>query len=116
MMKPISDINEVLANLKFNEQGLIPAVVQEARTKEVLMVAYLNKESLAKTLESGQACYWSRSRQCFWTKGETSGNFQTIKDIFYDCDADTLLLLVEQKGAACHTGSRSCFFRRLGEP
>lgn len=99
--------------LKFDTNGLIPAVVQDTETKEVLMVAYMNRESLDKTLQGGRACYFSRSRQKLWLKGETSGHFQHVKSIKYDCDADTLLLEVEQVGAACHTGKRSCFYRTL---
>lgn len=103
-----------LSKLKFNG-GLIPVVVQDANTKEVLMVAYANEEALRKTLATGYAHYWSRSRNKLWMKGETSGNTQKIVEIRVDCDCDTLLYLVEQKGNACHTGERSCFFRRLGD-
>jgi phosphoribosyl-AMP cyclohydrolase len=99
--------------LKFDKDGLIPAVVQDARNKEVLMVAYMNRDSLRKTLETGLATYWSRSRKSLWLKGDTSGHFQKIKKIYYDCDKDTLLLLVTQIGVACHTGARSCFFTRM---
>ncbi len=99
--------------LKFDDRGLIPAVVQDAENKDVLMVAYMNRESLETTFRDGKACYWSRSRQELWLKGATSGHFQNVKSIKYDCDADTLLLLVEQVGAACHTGERSCFYREL---
>lgn len=102
-----------LENLKFNEQGLIPAIAQDARTGEVLMLAYMNQEALAKTLETGQVHYFSRSRQKLWLKGETSGCFQKLKEIYFDCDADALLLKIEQTGPACHTGSRSCFFQKL---
>jgi len=98
-------------NLKFDGQGLIPAVVQDAKDGTVLMVAFMNKDSLAKTLETGLATYWSRSRQKLWVKGESSGNVQKVKEIFKDCDSDCLLLKIEQVGkAACHTGQRSCFF------
>lgn len=99
--------------LKFNENGLIPAIVQDAETKEVLMMAYMNKESLMLTLRTRRATYWSRSREKLWVKGETSDNYQFVERIFYDCDADTLLLQVRQKGVACHTGAKSCFFREL---
>lgn len=99
--------------LKFDEKGLIPAVAQDVRTREVLMVAYMNRDSLKKTLREGRACYFSRSRQKLWTKGETSGHFQVVQAIYYDCDADTLLIEVEQVGVACHTGNRSCFYRQL---
>jgi len=94
--------------------GLIPAIVQDAETKDVLMMAYMNRESWEATLRTGKATYWSRSRQKLWLKGESSGHFQLIKDIFIDCDNDTILLQVEQLGkAACHTGYRSCFYRKL---
>jgi phosphoribosyl-AMP cyclohydrolase len=102
-------------NLKYDEKGLIPAVIQDWKTNEILMVAYMNAASLQKTVESGLTWYWSRSRQKFWQKGETSGNIQRVKDILYDCDQDTLLIKVEQTGPACHTGERSCFFRSFSE-
>lgn len=95
--------------LKFDDLGLIPAIIQESKTKEVLMMAYMNKESLAKTIESGQTWFYSRSRQQLWHKGETSGHFQMVQEMSYDCDADTLLIKVDQIGAACHTGDKSCF-------
>jgi len=98
-------------NLKYDEKGLIPAVIQDWKTGEVLMVAYMNAESLKRTVDSGLTWFWSRSRQKFWQKGETSGNIQRVQDILYDCDQDTLLVKVEQTGPACHTGERSCFFR-----
>lgn len=101
--------------LKFDEKGLIPAVVQDYQSKEVLMVAYMNRESLEYTLKEKKACYFSRSRQQLWLKGKTSGHFQFVKSIKYDCDGDTLLLQVEQVGNACHTGNRSCFYRELLE-
>jgi phosphoribosyl-AMP cyclohydrolase len=95
-------------------QGLVPVVVQDAGSGEVLMVAYMNRLSWQKTLETGIATYWSRSRNTLWVKGETSGHIQKVQDIFIDCDNDTVLLKVEQVGgAACHTGYRSCFYRRL---
>jgi len=100
-------------DLKFDDKGLIPAVVQEWETGEVLMVAYMNMESLKRTVETGLTWYWSRSRRKFWQKGETSGNVQRVKEILYDCDQDTLLIKVEQTGPACHTGERTCFFRRF---
>ncbi|NLA41205.1 MAG: phosphoribosyl-AMP cyclohydrolase [Smithella sp.] len=98
----------------FNKtDGLIPAIVQDAETKDILMLAYMNRASWEATLQSGKATFWSRSRQKLWLKGESSGHVQMVKDIFIDCDEDTLLLQVEQVGgAACHTGHRSCFFRR----
>ncbi|MEM2120064.1 MAG: phosphoribosyl-AMP cyclohydrolase [Archaeoglobaceae archaeon] len=103
-----------LSKLRF-VNGLIPVVVQDAKTGEVLMLAYANEEALRRTLETGYAHYWSRSRNKLWMKGETSGNTQKIVEIRVDCDCDTLLYLVEQKGNACHTGHKSCFFRRLGD-
>ena len=93
--------------------GLIPAIAQDYATGEVLMLAYMNDEALAKTRETGKAHYWSRSRKKLWLKGETSGNFQVVKEIRIDCDSDAVLLLVEQKGGACHTGYRSCFYRTV---
>ena len=99
--------------LKFNHHGLIPAVLQDYYTRQVLMVAYMNKEALDKTLETGKATFWSRSRKELWTKGETSGNYQEVVAIDYDCDADTLLVQVLPKGPACHTGETSCFYRNL---
>lgn len=100
-------------NIKYNEKGLIPVIAQDVNTKEVLMLAWMNREALNKTLETKKATYWSRSRSKLWVKGESSGHYQTVKNIYYDCDGDTLLLLVDQTGVACHTGSRTCFFREL---
>jgi phosphoribosyl-ATP pyrophosphohydrolase/phosphoribosyl-AMP cyclohydrolase len=99
--------------IRFDEKGLVPAVAQEATTGEVLMVAYMNREALIKTLSTGRAHYWSRSRKKLWMKGETSGNYQEVEAVYYDCDNDTVLLKVVQTGVACHTGERTCFFRRL---
>ncbi len=107
---------ETLNQLKFNKDGLIPAIIQDYKTKEVLMMAYMNLESVQKTIEVGKTCFWSRSRQQYWVKGETSGHFQFVKDIAYDCDCDTLLIMVEQIGAACHTFKRSCFYRSIKMP
>ena len=101
--------------LKFNADGLIPAIIQDASTGRVLMMAWMNEASLRKTIESGKTFFWSRSRQKFWMKGETSGHTQTVKDIAFDCDGDTLLIQVEQVGAACHENYRSCFFRSVGQ-
>lgn len=98
-----------LDGLKFNEQGLIPAIIQDAQSKAVLMMAYMNKESLTKTIESGETWFWSRSRNRLWHKGETSGNTQKVKEIYADCDGDTLLILVEPRGPACHEGTYTCF-------
>ncbi|MBI5453209.1 MAG: bifunctional phosphoribosyl-AMP cyclohydrolase/phosphoribosyl-ATP diphosphatase HisIE, partial [Deltaproteobacteria bacterium] len=102
-----------LDNIKFNEQGLVPAIAQDASTGEVLMLAYMNKEALSLTLSTGRAHYWSRSRKALWLKGDTSGNYQNVKSVLYDCDGDTILLLVEPLGPACHTGERTCFYRSL---
>lgn len=103
-----------LEELKYDEKGLIPAIVQDAGNGEVLMLAYMNEESLKRTLNDGETWFWSRSRQEYWHKGETSGNVQKVKEIRYDCDKDTLLIKVEQVGGvACHTGERSCFYRQL---
>jgi phosphoribosyl-ATP pyrophosphohydrolase/phosphoribosyl-AMP cyclohydrolase len=102
-----------IPDLKFNKHGLIPAIIQDYRTRKVLMLAYMNKKSLGRTIKSGKTCFWSRSRKEYWVKGATSGNYQFVKAIFYDCDMDALLILVRQKGVACHTGNRSCFYRKL---
>lgn len=102
-----------LQKLKFDDRGLIPAVVQDAATREVLMVAWMNEESLRRTLEVGETVFWSRSRRELWHKGATSGNTQRVAEIRVDCDADTLLVLVEPRGPACHTGEDTCFFRAL---
>jgi phosphoribosyl-AMP cyclohydrolase len=101
--------------LKFDANGLIPAIVQEQKTGRVLMMAWMNRASLEQSLATGKTHFWSRSRQKFWMKGESSGHTQTIKDIAFDCDGDTLLIQVEQIGAACHEGYRSCFFRSVRE-
>jgi len=104
---------EMLGKLKYNQDGLIPAIVQDIVNNKVLMLAYMNRESLEKTLQTGQTCFYSRSRKKLWTKGETSGNIQKVKQILIDCDDDTLLVQVEQTGVACHTGSYSCFYRDI---
>ncbi len=106
---------EALSAIKWNNQGLVPAIVQNAATGAVLMMAYMNAESLQQTLELGQAVFWSRSRGELWRKGATSGNTQQIVEIRIDCDADTLLLLVEPAGPACHTYAETCFFRSLDQ-
>ena len=108
-------MNIDIGEIKFDERGLVPAIAQEAATGEVLMLAYMNREALDKTLSTGRAHYWSRSRESLWLKGETSGHFQLVSAVYYDCDADTLLIKISQTGVACHTGARSCFFRRLDD-
>jgi phosphoribosyl-AMP cyclohydrolase len=105
--------NDVSTTLKFDERGLITAVVQDANTQSVLMVAWMNAESLALTQKLGEAVFWSRSRNEIWHKGATSGNVMVVKEIRVDCDGDTLLVLVDPAGPACHTGATSCFFRDL---
>ena len=114
-MKEYNDENykEIVNKLEFNDNGLIPAVLQAVDSREVLMVAYMNQESLKKTLKTGKACFWSRSRQELWLKGETSGNYQEVEEIRIDCDQDTLLVVVKPAGPACHTGKKSCFYRKL---
>ena len=103
----------LLATLQFTQEGLIPAIAQQFDTGEVLMMAWMNKDSLTETIATGRVCYWSRSRGTFWRKGDTSGHIQKLIELRYDCDADTILVLVDQSGAACHEGTRSCFTRRL---
>jgi len=102
-----------LNKLAFDKQGLIPAIIQDYKNQDVLMMAYMNLESLKRTLKLKKTCFWSRSRKTYWVKGETSGHFQRVKAIYYDCDLDTLLIKVEQTGAACHTNNRSCFYRKM---
>ena len=104
---------EILNQLKTDRDGLIPAIIQDEENREVLMVGYMNREAVQRTLESGRVCFWSRSRQEYWIKGETSGHTQTVRTVAFDCDGDALLIKVEQKGGACHTGYRSCFFREV---
>ena len=99
--------------LKFDSNGLIPAIVQEQKSGRVLMMAWMNKEAVKRTVEEGKTVFWSRSRQKYWIKGETSGHVQVVKDVAFDCDGDTLLIQVEQTGAACHEGYKSCFFRSI---
>jgi len=101
--------------LKYDANGLIPAIAQEAETGEVLMMAWMNAEAVARTLETGRVTYWSRSRQAFWIKGETSGHVQDLVEMRVDCDSDCLLLLLRQTGPACHTNRRSCFYRAVRE-
>ncbi len=103
-------MSTLLDKLTFNEDGLIPAIAQQHDTGEVLMLAWMNRDSIEETLKTGQVCYWSRSRQKLWRKGESSGQAQKLVELRLDCDGDTLLLLVDQTGVACHTGRRTCFF------
>lgn len=104
----------MIDNIKFDERGLVPAIIQDYKSGQVLMMAYMNTESVEKTLQTGHTWFFSRSRQTLWMKGESSGHIQKVKQILYDCDADTLLIQVEQTGAACHTGHYSCFYREAG--
>jgi phosphoribosyl-AMP cyclohydrolase/phosphoribosyl-ATP pyrophosphohydrolase/phosphoribosyl-AMP cyclohydrolase len=114
---PIACREEDLARVTFNANGLVPAIVQEAGTGTVLMLGWMNETALRRTLETGRSWFWSRSRQEYWCKGETSGDRQWVRQAFYDCDGDTVLLVVEQEGrGACHTGERSCFYRSFGDP
>lgn len=106
---------ELLKEIKYDTNGLVPAIVQDAETKEVLMMAYMNAESLRLTMQTGETVFWSRSRKELWHKGATSGNIQKVVEIKVDCDADTLLVLVNPAGPACHTGERSCFYREVGK-
>ena len=106
---------QIPEGLKFDANGLIPAVVQDAENGDVLMVAYMNLAAFEHTITTGRATFWSRSRQKFWIKGETSGNIQLVKALYVDCDQDCILVKVEQTGAACHEGYRSCFFRQVDE-
>ena len=102
-----------MLNIKWDEKGLVPAIIQDEATGGVLMLGYMNKDSLKQTLESGHAWFWSRSRQELWHKGATSGNFIEVKEVWYDCDADAVLVKAHPVGPVCHTGERSCFYRRL---
>ena len=106
---------ELLDRCKFNDQGLVTAIAQDQASGQVLMVAFMNREALEQTLERGVACYWSRSRGKLWVKGETSGHLQKIKELYFDCDMDAIVMLVEQLGGACHQGYRSCFYRRVDQ-
>ncbi len=106
----MTSLSETLDSLAYNNDGLIPAIAQQHDTGEVLMMAWMNRQSIAETLETGRVCYWSRSRQAYWRKGESSGQVQMLKELRFDCDKDTLLVKVDQTGSACHTGRRNCFF------
>jgi phosphoribosyl-AMP cyclohydrolase len=109
----IKTVEQALTELKYNADGLIPAIAQQYDSGEVLMLAWMNKVSIEETLQTKRVCYWSRSRQAFWRKGESSGQIQQLKEMSIDCDEDTLLLKVDQTGPACHTGRRSCFFYKI---
>ncbi len=112
---PIVATAEQLAAVKYNSDGLVPAIAQDVETREILMMAWMNAESLEMTMREGRMVYWSRSRSELWRKGDTSGDRQFVREAFYDCDGDTLLFVVEQEGkGACHTGERSCFYRAFG--
>lgn len=113
MSETSGNLPAILGGIKYGENGLVPAVVQDAADGQILMVAYMNREALKRTLESGATCFWSRSRQEYWVKGATSGNTQKVVRVAVDCDQDCLLVTVEQKGVACHTGKRSCFYREI---
>ena len=104
------DLKDVLSSLNFNKDGLIPAIAQDVESKQVLMLAWMDLTAIQTTLKEGNVCYWSRSRNTYWRKGETSNHFQRLVEMRIDCDGDTLLLLVEQDGLACHTNRRSCFY------
>ena len=113
---PVATTSEHLGRVRYDAAGLVPAIVQEAATGTVLMLGYVNAESLRRTLETGRTWFWSRSRQEYWCKGETSGDRQWVREAYYDCDGDTLLFVVEQEGrGACHTGERTCFYRSFAE-
>ncbi len=108
-----AEIDAALAAIKFDAQGLVPAIAQQHDSGEVLMMAWMDRDAVAETMRTGRACYWSRSRRAPWRKGDTSGHIQTLVDLRVDCDGDTLLMLVEQTGVACHTGRHNCFFRAI---
>ena len=108
-----SALTQLLAATKFDADGLVPAIAQQHDSGEVLMMAWMNVDAIRETLSSGRVCYWSRSRQALWKKGETSGQIQNLKELRLDCDGDTILVLVDQTGVACHTGRRTCFYRAV---
>ncbi len=111
----IDATNEQIEAVAFNSEGLVPVIAQDVDSREILMMAWMNRDSLARTFDEGRMVYWSRSRQELWRKGDTSGDRQFVREAYFDCDGDTLLFLVEQEGAgACHTGNRTCFFRSFG--
>ncbi|NYZ12151.1 phosphoribosyl-AMP cyclohydrolase [Azospirillum sp. RWY-5-1] len=108
-----SELAPILGEIRFNEDGLVPAIAQADGTGEILMMAWMNRDAVVETLTTGRVCYWSRSRRGLWRKGETSGQVQRLVELLIDCDGDTILMKVEQHGVACHTGRRSCFFRAV---
>ena len=110
-----AEIDAVLAEIRYDAQGLVPAIAQQHDTGEVLMMAWMDRNAVAETMRTGRVCYWSRSRQAPWRKGDTSGHIQVLRDLRIDCDGDTLLVLVDQTGVACHTGRHNCFFRAVRE-
>ena len=112
-LEEIKITQRTLNKLRFDQNGLIPAIIQDYKTKQVLMMAFMNLESIKRTIKLGKTCFWSRSRREYWVKGMTSGHFQFVKKIFYDCDCDCLLIQVQQIGAACHTFKKSCFYRQI---
>lgn len=107
------DWDEIKSQVKYDKDGLVPAIAQQYDTKEILMMAWMNEAALEETMSTGRVCYWSRSRQNYWRKGEESGQIQTLKTLTFDCDGDTILLSVDQIGPACHTGRRSCFYNQV---
>ncbi len=109
----MNNFDKILSNIKFNDAGLVPAIAQDAATGDVLMMAWMNKEAVVATLTTNRVCYFSRSRNCLWRKGESSGQTQELQELIIDCDGDTLLAKVIQEGVACHTGRRSCFFKSI---
>lgn len=113
MVKDKMNNEEILSQIKYDNRGLVPAIVQDAKTNQVLMLAYMNAEALKLTLTTGRTWFYSRSRQSLWNKGETSGHFQNVKKVSYDCDCDTILVIADQIGAACHTGNFTCFYRNF---
>lgn len=113
MAEPVNSARAGIGDIRFDEKGLIPAIVQDADSGEVLMLAYMSEESLRRTLDEGTTWFWSRSREELWNKGATSGNIQHVTEVRYDCDGDTVLVKVHPDGPACHTGERTCFFRSL---
>lgn len=106
-------MKKIINTLNFDQRGLVPVIIQDYKTDEILMLAYMNKESLEKTLKTKKTYFWSRSRKKLWLKGETSGHIQKVRQVFFDCDRDALIFKVEQIGGACHTGYRSCFYRKI---